>query len=209
MQSVEIDYLDGEFQVQESEPSTVQECIDTIGEAGVVDETTSNLRYRNKYPRVYSLVSKEVEKTFPRAVKETKTNKDGTTKDIKQSEMDHLRAYIAKENDPSGTNRSAVAALFTSIAPEQPLYVKGERAGGTGKVSQAALDSANGFIAAGTDKVDKVVEFIESKVAGYKVGKDAEGNVTPESLARGIMALNKQLQREAEQAAKASLAALG
>jgi hypothetical protein len=37
-QTTEIDYLDGEFSVQESEPSTIPECIELIGEAAVVDE---------------------------------------------------------------------------------------------------------------------------------------------------------------------------
>jgi hypothetical protein len=35
-------------------------------------------------------------------------------------------------------------------------------------------------------------------VPGYKVGRDAENSVTPESLARGIQALNTFLKKQAE-----------
>lgn len=205
MLTEEIDYLDGEFSIQESAPSTIAECVAIIGEEAVVSETTSNLRYRNKYPRVYRKVSEEVVKEhgFERAVKEVKKNKDGTDRKILVSEMDHLRAFL--KADPE-TNRPILLDAFTRIAQSEPLYVKGERSGGGGKVSQAALDSANAIIAAGDDKIEAVISKIEEIVTGYKVGRDSDGNATPESIARGIMALNKKLTQDALKNASAVLA---
>lgn len=204
MKSVDIDYLDGVFTVSENEPSTIPELVELIGEDSVVDETTSNLRYRNKYPRVYRLVSKAIEAaphSFSRAVVKQVPRKDGTLRDVKESEMDHIRRFVTSGED----QKTSVATLFAEIAPAQPLYVKGERAGGGGKVSQSALDAANKFFAAGDETVEARVSIIESRVPGYKVGRDADENVTPESLARGIMALQRQLAKEAADAASALL----
>ena len=203
MQTSEIDYLDGEHTITESEPSTIQELIDMIGEEAVVENVNSNLRYRNKYPRVYGLVSKAVAErhSYPRAEKERKQNKDGSEKIILVSEMDHLRAFEAESDE----NKQIVQALFEEIAPEQPLYVKGERTGGGGKISQQAMDAANGFFAQGDDVVEEKIGFIESAVPGYKVARDANGNATPESVARGIGALNNHLKKQAAKQAAAML----
>lgn len=198
MQTVEIDYLDGNISVEEDEPSTIAECVALIGEQGTVSETTSNLRYRNKYPRVYKKSSKELELLVPREVKSEEKKKDGTIKKILVSETDHLR--VCWQKDPKLTNET-----ITKHAKNEPLYVKGERAGGGGKISQAALDASNGFFAAGDDVVEEKVGIIESMVPGYKVGRDAEGSVTPESLARGIQALNKYLMKQAQSAALGAL----
>lgn len=217
MKTEEIDYLDGEFQVQESEPSTVAEVTAIIGEDGVVSEAVSNLRYRNKYPRVYAAVSKAVSlsHSFPKAVTGTKELKDKTLKNIMESDNDHLRAFLAGRKDKDGNvttpapdgSRAILQTLFESEGTSQPLYVKGERAGGGGKVSQAAQDASNGFFAAGPEKVAAVVEQIEASVPGYKVGVDADSNATPESVARGIMALQKHLQKVAMAQATAVLGA--
>ncbi len=202
MITTDIDYLDGEFTVSESEPNTIDECKELIGEAGVVDETTSNLRYRNKYPRVYKLVSAAVVALgFARGVKETKTLKDGTTKDVLVDATAHLRAFMGS----SPENKTKLGELFTQIAPEQPLYVKGERTGGSGKISEAAMAAANSKFAAGSDAVDKAIAIIEANVPGYKIGRDADGEATPESLARGISALNKHLAVEAAKQTKVLL----
>lgn len=216
MKQTEIDYLDGEFQVTEEEPSTLDEVVALIGEVGVVDETTSNLRYRNKYPRVYKAASKAVvDSGYPKKVKETKTMKDGTVKNVHESDNDHLRAFLSGRKDKDGTvteqpspgAREVLQTVFTKIATVEPLYVKGERTGGGGKVSQGALDAANNFFAAGDEKVEAVVSKIEEIITGYKVGRDADGEATPESLARGIQALGKWQQKQAEKAAVAALAA--
>lgn len=203
MTTVDIDYLDGEFTVSEEEPNTIAEVAELIGEDGVVNEATNNLRYRNKYPRVYTKVSAAIEPLFPRAVKEEKTNKDGTVKQIKDSVNNHLRDYL-KTGDEA---RVKLQELFTSVAQEEPLYAKGERSGGGGKLSQGALDASNGFFAAGDDKVESIIGHIESAMAGYKVARDADGMATPESLARAIQTFGKHAQKQAEKAAVAALAA--
>lgn len=211
-QQVEIDYLDGEFTIQETEPSTIQECVDLIGEVGVVDETTSNLRYRNKYPRVYKKVSAAIAAKFPRPQK-TKEGPDGTKVPVVSKKKDgtetpvlvepneHLRQYLASGDGA----RAELQELFASTANAEPLYVKGERVGGGGKISQGALDGANSKFAAGEEAVEAAIETIEANIPGYKVARDAEGAATPESLARGIQALNKHLQQKALASAKALL----
>lgn len=203
-QSVEIDYLDGEFTVNETDPSTIAECVELIGETAVVDETTSNLRYRNKYPRVYRLVSKAIADAhgFAREVKETKKNKDGTERKVYISEMDHLRNFLAQDE---AVNRPILQALFEEVAPAQPLYVKGERTGGGGKISQAALDAANKFFADGDDVVEEKITLIEGAVPGFKVARDTDGAATPESVARGIQALNRHLLKQSQKQTAALL----
>lgn len=190
----DIDYLDGEFTVQENEPSTLSEVVEIIGEQATVDEAVSNLRYRNKYPRVYNKVSAAIATFFPRAVKTSTTKADGTVKNVLVSANDHLRDFLKTGEDA----RAELLGLFTSIAQAEPLYVKGERTGGGGKVAQATLDAANGFFAAG--KEDDIAEKIESMVPHYKCGRDAEGNLTVESLARGIQALERHLAKQAPKA---------
>jgi hypothetical protein len=206
MRTEEINYLDGEFVVNEEEPSTIQELTDLIGDGAVVDETNSNLRYRNKYPRVYALVSKAiVERGFAKAEKERKqVGKEGskTEKIIYISDMDHIRSFLQQDE---ATNRPILQELFDSIAPAQPLYVKGERTGGGGKISQAALDSANEFFAKGVETVESVATQIEALVPGFKLTRDTDGNATPESLARGIQALERHLKRQAAAQTKAAL----
>src|SRR5436190_6759265 len=194
MTTVEVDYLDGKIQVDEQEPSTIPELVEIIGEEGLVNEGNSNLRYRNKYPRVYAKASKELEPLLARAVKEEKTAKDGTVRKIFVSPMDHLRECFQQD-------AKATTDAITRHAQAEPLYVKGERTGGGGKISQGALDAANKFFAEGEDVVDEKVGLIEGMVPGFKVARDADGNATPESLARGIQALNKHLMKEATQKA--------
>ncbi len=64
--------------------------------------------------------------------------------------------------------------------------------------TDAAIKNANLFFAQGDDVVADKVQVIESMIPGYKVGRDAENSVTPESLARGIQALNTFLKKQAE-----------
>ena len=190
----EIDYLDGEFQVSEQEPATIAEVIEIIGENGVVDETVSNLRYRNKYPRVYKKVAAEVEaKGFERNVQKEETRKDGTVKKIMESDTNYLRRYLASGDEA----RTVLGDLFANIASSEPLYVKGERAGGQGKIAQAALDAATALFEQVDEKVEQVIASIESNVPGYKVGRDSESNATVESVARGISAFQKHLAKNA------------
>jgi len=208
-----VKYLDGKFEVTEERPSTISEIVAIIGEVAVVDEAVDNLYYRNKYPRVYSAVSKEIAKLgFAKKVIKTKETKEGV-KNVHESDMDHIRAAVAGETEdgtlvrePLPDGEAIVGVLFAKIGPAEPLYVKGERTGGSGKISQDALDSANKFFASGDDKVEEITGKLETLIPGYSVGRDADGLVTPESLARGIMRLNKKL---ADDAKKAAVSALG
>ena len=217
MRNEEIDYLDGEFTITESEPSTIDELKSLIGEEAIVENVVANLRYRNKYPRVYRAVSVALTALgFARPVKETKVMKDKTVKNVLVSEMDHIRAARTATH-PDTTDEATgevtkglpvianadtvIAELFSTHGTAEPLYVKGERSGGGGKISAAALDTANSFFAAGDEVVESKVEIIEAEVPGYKVGRDGDGNATPESVARGIQALNKHLAKKAQAAA--------
>lgn len=203
MITTEVDYLDGEFTTTEKEPSTIAELVAMIGEDAVVENVNSNLRYRNKYPRVYKRVSEEATKLgFARRVKKEEQNKDGTIKKIFVSDMDHLRDYLAKDE---ATSRPILQELFDRIANEEPLYVKGERSGGGGRIAQGALDAANKYFAKGDEEVDRVVDQIESLIPGYKVGRDGDNNVTVESVARGIQALQRHITQQARKQAGIAL----
>lgn len=220
MHTEEIEYLDGKFTVNGQDPDTLAE-LQSLGfsEADVVAGAVADLRYRNKYPRVYKAVSADIEKNhgFARAVAKTETKKDGTVKNIMESPNDHLRAALTGRKNAEGVvdpstalanAQSILAGLFSQYDASEPLYVKGERSGLGSKVSEASLAAANGFFAEGNDKVEKIAAYIESQVPGYKLGRDAEGELTPESVARGISALNKHLQKQAAAAAVAALGAV-
>lgn len=204
------DYVDGEHTVQEQEPTTIAE-LEALGipESQVVAECVSNLYYRNKYPRVYKKVSEEIAKTFPRpqAVDKegkpvVKKSKDGTETPVPASPLDHIRDY-----EKIGAEAVAhVDSLLQTLAPAEPLFVKGERTPGGGKISKMAMDGANNFLAQGEEVVDEKVTFIEEAVGGgYKIGRDADGKVTAESFARGIQAYSQKLEADAKAAAKRGL----
>lgn len=199
-QSTEIDYVDSEIQVQEEEPSTIAELVSLIGEEAVIENVNANLRYRNKYPRVYKKVSAAlVAAGKPRAQKVKdgvpveKKAKDGTVTPVLVDPIEHLRQVIGEGEE----SKLLVASTLAPIAQAEPMFVKGERTGGGGKVSQNAMDVANLKFAAGDEAVDDAVSKIEANVTGYKVGRDADGAVTPESLARGVQALQKHLAAKA------------
>lgn len=205
MVNSETAYLDGEFKVEGQDPSTLDELKALIGEQAIIDECVANLYYRNKYPRVYDKVSKDVAAVgFARAVKEEKTLKSGEIRKVHISEMDHIRAYL-KTNDETNTVRTKLQEAFAKYNAEEPLYVKGERTGGGGKIAQGTLDAANGFFAEGIEVVEEKVGIIESMVPGYKIGRDGDGNATPETLARGIQALEKHLTQSAKKQAAGAL----
>ena len=197
--TTDVAYLDGEFEVPESRPSTIQEIVDIIGESAVVEEAVDNLYYRNKYPRVYKKVAQALTDRHGhvRAEKERKmVGKEGskTEKIIYVSDMDHIRAFLAASEE---TNRPVLEGLFNEFGPSEPLYVKGERTGGGGKVSQQALDTANGWFADGVEVAEDMVSKIEGMVPGFKAGRDADGNLTIESAARAIQALQRHLTKQA------------
>lgn len=196
MQLVEVEYLDGKVKVEENEESTVAELVLLLGtEEAVVEETTSNIRYRNKHPRVYRKSANEIQSMkvqngesddadlYPRAVKSMKKNKDKTETPIYVSDIEYLRSV--HKNDPD-----LVFETISKYATAEPLYAKGERLGG-GRIPQSCTDAANGLFALGDDKVESVIKVIEEQVPGYRVARDLDNSATPESLARGINALEK------------------
>lgn len=187
MIKTKIAYLNKEILVEEEEPSTIQELTTLVGEEGLVSNTIKNLRYRNKYPRVYARVSSEItQRGFPPQVKD----KDKDDKPIYQDEMEHIRAYYT-----SG-HKTEVEKMFERIANEEPLFIRGDRSGG-GRVAQGALDAAHRYFAEGKDKVTDAVQTIEQMLPGYRVRRDA-GELTPEDLARGIQTLQRHLTSKAK-----------
>jgi hypothetical protein len=84
--------------------------------------------------------------------------------------------------------------LITTIAQDEPLFVRGERVSG-GRVAQGALDAAHKYFAEGSEKVLEVVETIEQMLPNYRVARTPE--VTPEGLARGIQTLQRHLMAKA------------
>lgn len=192
-----IDFLDGEIAVEVETPSTIADFTPLgLSEQDVIDEAVGNLRYRNFYPRVYKKASKELESASPKVVKDTKTLKDGTVKNVHESDIDHLRSIYK-------TQPEVVRATVTKHAQAELLYVKGERSGSFGKIGKQFLDTANTVFALGDEKVEDVVSKIEAKVPGYKVGRDADGNPTVESLARGLTTLSKSIEAQAKKDALA------
>lgn len=206
----EIGYLDGKFTVTESRPSTIAEIVALIGEDAVVEEAVDNLDYRNKRPRVYRRVSEAIKGEFPKIVKETKKNKDGTDKQVFESDQDHLRAALAGRDDgtaPLANAQERLAELFTQHGTAEPLYVKGERvAGGSGKLAKGDLEIVNGWFAEGDDVVEKKIEIIEGQPYGIKIARDSDGNATPESVTRGLMALNKAIKEQVKKQSMSLLA---
>ena len=180
MIKTKVTYLNKSIVVEEDEPSTIPEMTMMLGEDFFVFNAIANLRYRNKYPRVYKRVSVELEK-------------QGFKKDSKD-DMDHIRAVWAE----SDMNKPVIIELFKRIANEEPLYVKGERIGG-GRVAQGALDAAHRYFAEGPEEVARVRDKIEDMLPSYRVGRDIDGSITPETLARGIQTLQRHLLSQAKQ----------
>src|SRR4030095_3479371 len=141
-------YIRKEFVVEEEEPSTIPELSSLIGEDAIITNTNANLRYRNKYPRVYKRMSVEVAKLgFAPPVKKIVDEKPVYVDDI-----EHISAYLAA--DPEG-HRPVLQELFQRIAKEEPLYLKGDRVGGGGRIAQSALDAANRDFA---ERPEEIVE---------------------------------------------------
>lgn len=181
MIKTKVTYLKKKFFVIEEEPSTVQELVTLIGEEGLVTNTNANLRYRNKYPRVYKRVSNEVIKLgFP------------MTEEHKGEEVAHLSAFLTAAPE----NEKILNEMFQRVALEEPLFIRGDRSGG-GKVAQGALDAAHKYFAEGPEKVQEVSETIEQMLPSFRVNRTGEPT-TPEMLARGIQTLQRHLVSKAK-----------
>lgn len=213
MQLEEVKLLNGEFTLNASAPTTVEEAAAALGGSveNVVEEAVSNVRYRNWYPRVYGKASEAITKDgFPKeqAVDKNgtplvKAKKDGTETKVMESDMDHLRRFV----DGGEENKEILGGILSGLCESEPLFVQGERVGGGGKIAANILEEAKKRIAAGDEVVDKTVAAVEATVPGYKVGRTPEGAVTEESLARGIAAYTKYKLDEAKKGALAGLGA--
>lgn len=203
-----IDVLYGRFAVQLNKPATVEEFDNSVGEAGAALESgISDVFYRNTLPRLYKEVVAKLGIAKKQAVDAKgqpitrKTGKGEAEKDVEVKESDIVAIDRAiREGD---VTEDDARSAFESAADAIAFYVKG--AGGGGKISEAALTSANGIIAQGEENIEEKVGIIESRVPGYKVNRDNDGAVSAEALARGIMALQKHLQAEAARNAKQAL----
>lgn len=199
-------------------PSSVEDFDNAIGETGAaLEEATDNVIYRHTLPRLYREVSKKLteSRSFPKA---QATNKDGTpairtTKSkgdvpIMEADTAHLSRFYETGTDEQ---KAELVGLLQSEASALSFYDKSapSAARGPAKVSKGSLDAANGYVAAGPEKVEKVVGFIETAVPGYKVLRDEDGSVSAESLGRAIDALGKHEQQKAKAARDAALASLG
>lgn len=203
-----IDVLYGRFAVQLNKPATVEEFDNSVGEAGAALESgISDVFYRNTLPRLYKAVvaklgiTKQQAKDAKGAPITRKTGKGEAEKDVEVKESDIVA--IDRAIRDGDVEEADAQAAFDSVATEIPFYEKG--AGGGGKISEAALASANGIIAGGDENVEEKIGIIESRVPGYKIARDADGGVTAEAIARGIMALNKHLVAEQTKQMKQSL----
>lgn len=195
MFKTKVAYLNKEIIVEEEQPSTIPELVTLIGEEGLVTNTVANLYYRNKYPRVYKRVSIEVSKLgYTPQVKKMVKDKAGNDKPVYQDEMEHLRSFLTLKSE----NKALLQELFNRIAPEEPLFIRGDRAGG-GRVAQGALDAAHRYFAEGLEKVEETIVTIESMLPSYRVGREPDGNPTPEFLARGIQTLQRHLNSKAKE----------
>jgi hypothetical protein len=134
---------------------------------------------------------------------------DTASQDVRSA----LADVRSNRNDPCPNRASAIEQILREFAVERsrsevaiaadfPKAVKQEKELKDKTVKKilvsdtdAAIKNANLFFAQGDDVVADKVQVIESMVPGYKVGRDAENSVTPESLARGIQALNTFLKK--------------
>lgn len=201
MTETEVDYLDGEITVLEQEPTEIEEllAIDGLTKKQIVEETVSNCRYRSKHPRVYKKTSEALKDLSPRAQKGSYKLKDGTERPIFVSHLEHCRALLK-------VNKTKTTETLSKFALEEPLYVRGPAVGGTGRINAKSLAAANNYFAEGTERVEAVAKMIEELVPNFKVARDEDEAVTPETLARALMALTKHMEKQAAKQAEAALA---
>lgn len=204
MTETEVDYLDGEITVLEQEPTEIAELltIDGLTQKQIVEETVSNCRYRSKHPRVYKKTSETLKALTPRA--ETAKSKEDREKSpnkkpIFVSHLEHCRALLKLD-------RVKTTEVLSKFALEEPLYVRGPAVGGTGRINAKSLAAANNYFAEGPERVEAVAKMIEDLVPSFKVARDEDDAVTPESLARALMALTKHMEKDAARRAEAALA---
>lgn len=201
MTETEVDYLDGEITVSEQEPTEIEEllAIDGLTKKQIVEETVSNCRYRSKHPRVYKRTSEALKDLVSRAQKGTYKLKDGTEKPIFVSHLEHCRALLK-------VDKQKTTEVLSKFALDEPLYKQGPSVGGSGKINAKSLAASNGYFAEGVERVEAIAKVIEERVPGFKVDRDEDDAITPETLARALMALTKHMEKQAAKQAEAALA---
>ena len=182
----ETDILYGNITVEHEVPSDYSE--DDLRKFGltmvdVLDGFIADCVARNFLPRLYRGISR----TLARNGQPKKVISEEDKKVIYESDIVHFGRVWSNEKG----SKEYLIELAQKTASSTPFFSTVERGGG-GKISQRALDAANKWLADGVEK-DKA-DMIEAMLAGYKVPRDAEGNLTPEGLARGIQAFTKFIE---------------
>lgn len=196
----EISALYDNVTLQKEVPSTYAEAEAVIGEAGgLLSGWLADTIARNFLPRVYNVISKEIESKFPAAV--VKTEGEGEKKkDIYESSIKHVGRYWESLDDDG---KKELTARFQSVATELPIWAAGDRSG-TGKVPEWATEAANQVLASGNDAAEDVLSQIEADMpAGTKFPRESDGTVTPDVLARAMAALARYEQEKAKQSVTA------
>ena len=202
-----ISVVNDSYEITTQVPGTPEELDALIGETGAtLDIAISYLAPRNYLSRFYGAVSKQlVVEGFPRtqAVNDAgepivSKKADGSTTAVQETPLKHIDRYRTSSDD---AGKVKLGELLASTASTLPFYAEGDRSGGgQGKLAAATIEAANAMVADGS--ADANAEIIEQMVPGFKIGRDADGALTPETLARGIQRLEKHLQEEAKNKAK-------
>lgn len=206
MTTKETDVLYGNITLALPVPSSVEEFDASVGIGECLASGIDDIIYRNTLPRLYrGVAAKYIEngQSKPQATDKSgspkfNTRKDGSQTPVLVSDIDFIGKLYEEANDEG---KAEIVAVFEEVKSSLPFYEKGTGGGGGGRISEAAMQSANGVIAAGTEAIEKIVSAIEERVAGFTVARDPDGNVGVESLARGIQALEKKLVADAKKAA--------
>lgn len=197
---IEVSVLYDTTDVLVNVPSTYEEGDALVGEVGgVLDGFIADCTARNFLPRLYKTVAKQMQDAgHKKAVtgKTTPSKEGGTVNDIYETDIKFLGRIVEEDE----TLKPDVIAKLNSTASSIPFWEKGERTGG-GKISTVSQELANKVFSAGPDKVEAAATAIESRVPGLVVGRDSNGAVTPEGLARAIHAMNKHVEAEAKREA--------
>ena len=183
----ETDILYGNITVTHNVPAQcVEDDLRTFGLSlgDVLDGFIADCVARNFLPRLYRGISKTlVSEGHPK-----KVISEMDKKVIYESDIVHIGRIWS--------NGKGLQKQITALAQEQastiPFFSSLDR-GGSGRISQRALDAANKWFADGVETTK--AEMIEGMIAGYKVQRDPDGNLTPEGLARGIQAFTRFIEK--------------
>lgn len=207
----EISVLYGKFDILKEVPATYAEIDSLVGEpdaglGGWLADTSA----RNFLPRLYEAVAvKLTEMGYPhKQIGVRKATKEGgADSPIYETDIVHVDRVHTEGDDEL---KAKIGTLINDVNASLPFWSKrAGGGGGTGRITNDALEGANTSFSKGPDFVEKVVAKIENQVPGYTVIRDASGSPTPESLARALMAWDKVLVENAKKERADALAGLG